>query len=236
MQLFIGKLTDSNDLILTEEETFHCVNVLRKKIGDELSVTDGKGNLYNAIINYISKKNVGLSILDQQFIKKNWNYRLHIAIAPTKNNDRTEWFVEKATEIGVDEISFIICKNSERRILKTDRLIKIAESASKQSLKFNFPIINEATEYKKFIANQSQKKSTTFIAHCRNNNLPFIGLSIEKNINALVFIGPEGDFTEDEIQLAKTINANEISLGTSRLRTETAALSVVHYFSFKDNL
>lgn len=236
MQLFIGKFTDSKELILTEEETFHCVNVLRKKIGDELSITDGKGNLFNAVITDITKKNVGLSVLDQKSIKKNWNYRLHIAIAPTKNNDRTEWFIEKATEIGVDEISFIICKNSERRILKTDRLIKIAESASKQSLKFNFPIINEAIEYKKFIADQSENKSTTYIAHCRDNNLPFIGLSIEKNINALVFIGPEGDFTEDEIQLAKTINVNEISLGSSRLRTETAALSVVHYFSFKDNL
>ena len=236
MQLFIGKLTDLNELILTEEEIFHCVNVLRKKIGDELWITDGKGNLFNAEIANITKKNVQLKILNQNYTHKKWNYNLHVAVAPTKNNDRIEWLVEKATEIGIDEISFIICKNSERRILKTDRLIKIAESASKQSHKCNFPIINDAIEYNKFIANQAQNNSTPFIAHCKNNNLPFIGSSIEKNMNALILIGPEGDFTVDEIQLSKSINAKEISLGTSRLRTETAALSVVHYFSFKDNL
>ena len=235
MQLFIGKLTESNELKLTDEDCFHCLNVLRKKTGDELWITDGKGNLFQGLIISISKKNIELQVMNQQLLNKKWKYRLHIAVAPTKNIDRIEWFVEKATEIGIDEISFIICKNSERRIIKTDRLIKISESACKQSHKYTFPKINEGLDYKTFIAEQSVKQNDVFIAHCRNDKLPFIGKSIHENMNALVLIGPEGDFTEDEVLFAKTIHAKEISLGTSRLRTETAALSVVHYFSFKDN-
>jgi len=236
MQLFIGQQINSSQIELTEEESHHCIKVLRKKVNEELWVTDGKGKLYRGIISIANPKKITLEILSIENKPNPWSYYLHVAIAPTKNNDRIEWFAEKATELGIDEISFIVCKNSERRVIKTDRIKKITESAAKQSLKFNFPIINEATDLLSFYTKYSNSSLDKFIAHCRNENLPFIGKEIAKTSNALILIGPEGDFTEQEILDAQTKNFKEISLGKSRLRTETAGLSLVHFFSYLNNL
>lgn len=232
MQLFIGKQINSEQIELTDEESHHCFKVLRKNVNDELWVTDGNGNLFRGIITIASQKKIILTILSHELKLKQWDYYLHLAIAPTKNIDRIEWLVEKATEIGIDEISFIICKNSERRIIKTERIKKITESASKQSLKFNFPKINEALDFGSFIQLFSAVEQSKYIAHCRNENLNFIGKAISKNTKSIVLVGPEGDFSEAEIKQAIDTNFKEISLGKSRLRTETAGLSVVHYFSF----
>jgi len=236
MQLFIGQQINSSQIELTEEESHHCIKVLRKKVNEELWVTDGKGKLYRGIISIANPKKITLEILSIENKPNPWSYYLHVAIAPTKNNDRIEWFAEKATELGIDEISFIVCKNSERRVIKTDRIKKITESAAKQSLKFNFPIINEATDLLSFYTKYSNSSFDKFIAHCRNENLPFIGKEISKTSNTLILIGPEGDFTEQEILDAQTKNFKEISLGKSRLRTETAGLSLVHFFSYLNNL
>jgi 16S rRNA (uracil1498-N3)-methyltransferase len=236
MQLFIGNQINASQIELTEEESHHCLKVLRKKVNDTLWVTDGKGKLVSGKIIIANSKKITLELISSEFKPKTWDYHLHIAIAPTKNMDRIEWFAEKATEIGIDEISFIICSNSERKIIKTDRIKKITESASKQSLKFNFPKINEAIDFANFINLQSNNSQENFIAHCRNEQLPFLGKEITKTSKTVVLIGPEGDFSETEISLAKKNNFKEISLGKSRLRTETAALNVVQFFSFLTNV
>jgi 16S rRNA (uracil1498-N3)-methyltransferase len=236
MQLFIGKQINNTQIELTEEESHHCFKVLRKKVNDELWVTDGEGNLFKGIITLANQKKITLEILANEIKPKSWEYYLHLAIAPTKNNDRIEWLAEKATELGINEISFIICSNSERRIIKTDRIKKITESASKQSLKFNFPKINDAVDLASFLKIHSSSPSDKFIADCRKENLPFLGKEITKNTNSIVLVGPEGDFSENEISQAQAFNFKEISLGKSRLRTETAGLSIVHFFSFLNNL
>ena len=230
MQLFIGSEVDGKILLLTEEESWHCAKVLRKKNGDEIWVMDGKGNLYRAKISSDNPKGILLEIVSKEKKTNPRDYHLHIAIAPTKNIDRIEWFVEKAVEIGIDEISFLQCKNSERKIIKIDRIQKIVESAAKQSLQYYLPKINEMVDYPKFIL-QNFETSKKYIAHCNAVNLPFIGNCIEKASNSLVLIGPEGDFTIDEVEGAKQLGFKEISLGKSRLRTETAALYAANVFS-----
>lgn len=230
MQLFIGSEIDSTTLMLTEDESWHCVKVLRKKSGDEISVMDGKGNLYQAKIRIDNPKKIVLDIISKENKPALRNYRLHVAIAPTKNIDRIEWFVEKAVEIGIDEISFLLCKNSERKIIKTDRIQKIAESASKQSLQYYLPKINAMLEYTKFIQQFAAVKNK-YIAHCNTSNLPFIGKLVDTKSDSLVLIGPEGDFTIEEVEKTKAAGFQEISLGKTRLRTETAALYAVNLFS-----
>lgn len=234
MQLFIGSELDSGNLFLTEEESWHCVKVLRKKTGDILSVIDGNGNFYSGKIVGDNPKKIILSIESKETKTPSRNYKLHLAIAPTKNIDRIEWFIEKAVEIGVDEISFLLCKNSERKILKIDRMQKIVESAVKQSVQFYIPKVNDLIAYTKFIEQQTSYQ-TKLIAHCQTPNLPFLSKVIEPQQDSLLLIGPEGDFTIDEVNLAKSIGFQEISLGNTRLRTETAALYAVNVFSVLSN-
>lgn len=234
MQLFIGSELDATTLFLTEEESWHCAKVLRKKNGDILSVIDGKGNLYSGKIVSDNPKKILLSIETKETKLPERNYKLHMAIAPTKNIDRIEWFVEKAVEIGVDEISFLQCKNSERKILKIDRIQKIVESAVKQSLQFYIPKVNDLITYQKFIEQQDVYHSK-FIAHCQTTNLPFLTKILKPQQDSLVLIGPEGDFTIEEVNLAKSVSFQEISLGNTRLRTETAALYAVNAFSVLSN-
>lgn len=234
MQLFIGSELDGETLFLTEEESWHCAKVLRKRNGDILSVIDGKGNLYSGKIVSDNPKKILLNIESKEAKSPSRKYKLHLAIAPTKNTDRIEWFVEKAVEIGVDEISFLHCKNSERKILKIDRIQKIVESAVKQSLQFYIPKLNDLIAYQKFIEQQDVFHSK-FIAHCQTSNLPFLTKISKPEQNSLVLIGPEGDFTIEEVSLAKSIGFQEISLGATRLRTETAALYAVNAFSVLSN-
>jgi 16S rRNA (uracil1498-N3)-methyltransferase len=216
-------LTDSSPIYyLNEEESKHCIRVLRLKTGDKVQLIDGKGGLYEAEIVDEHPKKVALKLLTQQQEYGKRNHYLHIAIAPTKNIERLEWFLEKATEIGIDEISLIICQRSERKEAKAERLNKIITSAIKQSLKAYHPVLNEVTPFQKLITKPFSGQK--FIAHCEPGEK--FDLKNKSGINGryLILIGPEGDFSPKEIADALQNGFEPITLGNSRLRTETAAL------------
>ena len=222
---------------LNEEESKHCVRVLRLAIGAKLILIDGKGGWYEAEIIDDNAKRCGVKILSSKKETGKRNHHLHIAIAPTKNMDRLEWFIEKAVEIGIDEISLINCTNSERCIVKIDRIEKVAVAAIKQSLKAYLPVINEICDFKKFVSSTTNFEGQKFIAYCNPSLIRPLGIPqlreegqhhlktvYTKGLDVLVLIGPEGDFSTDEVKMAIDAGFKEISLGTSRLRTETAAL------------
>lgn len=211
---------------LPEEEASHAVRVLRLQPGDEVMLTDGKGNFYRAEIGTANHKRCLLNIIETIPQAPLWSGHLHLAIAPTKNMDRTEWFAEKATEIGFDELTFLNCRFSERKVIKTERISKILVSAIKQSLKARLPKLNEMTDFNRFITQPF--KGQKFIAHCYEGEKPLLKETIRKGEDALVLIGPEGDFSEDEVKKAIEHGFTPISLGKSRLRTETAALVACH--------
>lgn len=211
---------------LPEDEAQHCIRVLRLKQGDEIFLTDGKGYFYKAEIDAISGKRC--LVIIKETIKQDslWGCHLHVAMAPTKNMDRTEWFAEKATEIGFDELTFLNCRFSERKVIKTERIEKILVSAVKQSLKANKPLLNEMVDFNKFIVREFNGQK--FIAHCYEGDKPLLKDILNKREDALVLIGPEGDFSTEEVEKAMTYGFIPISLGKSRLRTETAALVACH--------
>lgn len=224
---------------LPTEEANHAVRVLRMKEGDQLTLTDGQGCFYDAHITLASNKHCQFAIDKKWDDHKLWNGGIHLAVAPTKNMDRMEWFTEKATEIGVDSISLLNCANSERKVVKTERLEKIVVSAMKQSHKAFKPTVNPMCDFKKFIAQPFDGQK--FIAHCYTaeeaegegesihlSGRNFLGDLLEKEGNAWVLIGPEGDFSITEVEEAIKAGFQPISLGESRLRTETAALVAVH--------
>lgn len=218
---------DSNNSFFTlnEVESKHCIRVLRLAIGSRIDLIDGQGGWYTAEITDDNPKRCTVAIkhVSKEYEKR--NHYLHIAIAPTKIMDRIEWFTEKATEIGIDEISFIDCKNSERDVIKTERINKVAISAIKQSLKAYLPKVNEMLGFKKLIADTATFEGQKFIAHCyKEEQKPHLKDCYLKGSPAIVLIGPEGDFTTEEVQLALANGFKQISLGASRLRTETAAL------------
>ena len=230
MNLFFSNQIENGIAILGEEESAHCIRVLRMKAGDDLFFTDGEGNFYSGTIEEPDSKKCLVRIKETKVAFGKRNHSLHIAIAPTKNIDRFEWFLEKATEIGIDEITPVICQRSERRELKTERLKKVLLSAMKQSLKAYLPKLNEALPLEKFFTSPSvsQKFICAMSAgdHLKNN--------LQKESGSLILIGPEGDFSEAEILSAKKNNFTSVSLGTSRLRTETAgvvACSIVSLLS-----
>ncbi|NVK52171.1 MAG: 16S rRNA (uracil(1498)-N(3))-methyltransferase [Flavobacteriaceae bacterium] len=224
MQLFFNPTITTNDTQFTfdKTESRHIVKVLRKKDGDILHITNGNNQLFTVKILLANDKKCLVEIIDVITKQKPWDYYLHIAIAPTKSNDRFEWFLEKATEIGIDEITPIICDNSERKILKTERLEKIVQSAMKQSLKFNLPKLNEPISFSAFI-NQDFNGSL-FIAHCDNTDKKSFANTLKPNSNCTVLIGPEGDFSSKEIAAAIAKNFIPVTFGESRLRTETAGV------------
>ncbi len=223
MQLFYQPDLVNGIHHLDADESRHAIKVLRLKAGDVISLIDGKGTFYKANITVDNHKKCEFEVLEKSHEAEGEGYR-HIAIAPTKNLDRTEWFVEKAVEIGVDRISFILTKNSERKFLKTDRLVKKAISAMKQSIKASLPTIDELTPLKTFLKNT--EANDKFIAYVDFENP--IALKAIASQNSLVLIGPEGDFTADEVQLAEAHGFQKVSLGNSRLRTETAGIAAVH--------
>lgn len=236
MQLFFNSdLTkETKQIIFDKTESRHIVKVLRKKEGDLLYITNGNGFLFTSEIKLASdKKCLAIIIKNEEKIKP-WNYYAHIAIAPTKNNDRLEWFLEKATEIGIDEITPIICQNSERRVVKKERLEKIIQSAMKQSLKFTLPKLNDAIKFSEFI-NQNSNKDT-YIAHCEKEEKTLLKNAIKPSENTVILIGPEGDFSSEEIKLSLNKNHKPISLGESRLRTETAGLVAIQTISFVNQI
>lgn len=225
MQIFYAPDIATNPE-LPEEEANHCVRVLRLNEGDEILVTDGKGVFYKAAIRRANAKHCEISILENWRQPALWNFKLHIAVAPTKNMDRMEWFVEKATEIGIDTITCLNCRFSERKEVKTARLEKILVSAMKQSQKATLPRLNGMTDFKRFISEPFDGRK--FIAHCEEEEKPLLKHVYHPGENALILIGPEGDFSTEEIRLAEKNGFEAISLGESRLRTETAALVACH--------
>jgi 16S rRNA (uracil1498-N3)-methyltransferase len=224
MHVFYTPDISGADYSLNEEESRHCMKVLRLVIGDVVHLIDGRGGLYEAEIVSESKRNVTLSVLHTTTAYQKRNHSLHIAVAPTKNIDRLEWFLEKATEIGIDQITPVICDRSERKIVKIDRLNKVITSAVKQSLQAYHPVLNEAVSFRDFIA--KHKADDQMIAHCIDGEpRNFISQVTEPGKSYLVLIGPEGDFTPDEIELALQNDFKPLTLGNTRLRTETAALA-----------
>lgn len=207
--------------VLSEEDSRHCVKVLRKNIKDKIHVVDGIGGLFECEITKAHEKKCEVRILsvEREFEKR--NHYLHIAIAPTKNADRIEYFIEKCVEIGVDEITLIQTKHSERKNQKTERLEKIAISAMKQSLKAYLPKVNELTDFEKFI--KSVDIEAKFVAHLTDDARPLKDAVADKT-EVLLMIGPEGDFAKEEILLAQQTGFQVVTLGNSRLRTETAGV------------
>lgn len=211
---------------LPSEEAQHCVKVLRMKEGDEIFLTDGKGHFFDASILQAHTKHCLVNILNTIEYVKPWNFNLHIAFAPTKNMDRIEWFAEKATEIGIDHLSTVLCQHSERKEIKLPRVEKILISAMKQSQKAFLPELDEITTFSKFIKQDFDGRK--FIAHCYDGQKMELKDTYRKGENALIMIGPEGDFSEKEVEEAIAAGFEPISLGNSRLRTETAALVACH--------
>lgn len=211
---------------LPEEEAGHCIRVLRLGEGDEIVLTDGQGSFYKAAISRAHPKHCEVTLLESWKQPDLWNFNLHIAIAPTKNMDRMEWFVEKATEIGINAITCLNCRFSERKEIKPIRLEKILVSAMKQSQKATLPALEGMTDFKKFVATPFDGRK--FIAHCEEGEKPLLKHTYQPGENALILIGPEGDFSPEEIKLAQENGFEPISLGESRLRTETAALVACH--------
>ncbi|HET8859151.1 16S rRNA (uracil(1498)-N(3))-methyltransferase [Marivirga sp.] len=224
MQIFYqSELPNVN--YLEPEESKHCIKVLRKQLGDEIQIIDGKGTFYKAKISNVNHKKCEFEVFEKINDKKPTIHR-HLAIAPTKNLDRMEWLVEKATEIGIDEISFLECQNSERNILKLDRLEKKVVSAMKQSIKAYQPRLNELRKFKDFISSPNAKNK--YIAFVDFDNPLHFKTQLRKQEDALILIGPEGDFTKEEIELARQNGFVSVSLGNSRLRTETAGIVAIH--------
>lgn len=211
---------------LPEEEAAHAVRVLRLQAGDEVMLTDGEGSFYRAEITTATNKRCLVRVLETQPQAPLWSGHLHIAMAPTKNMDRTELFAEKATEIGFDELTFLNCRFSERRVIKTERIAKILVSAMKQSLKARLPRLNEMTDFDRFVTQPFTGQK--FIAHCYEGEKPLLKDVVQHGEDALVLIGPEGDFSPEEVEKALANGFRPISLGRSRLRTETAALVACH--------
>lgn len=216
-----------NNNELPQEEATHALRVLRLKSGDEMFIMDGTGNFYHAEVSLATNKKCLYEIKETLPQHKTWKGHIHLAIAPTKNMDRIEWMAEKVTEIGFDELSFLNCMFSERKVLRTERIEKIVVSAVKQSRKPWKPIVNEMIPFKDFIS--MPREGRKFIAHCyqeiEKNDL-FDIINKEKE-NVTILVGPEGDFSIEEVRLAIENGYESISLGQSRLRTETAGLMAV---------
>jgi 16S rRNA (uracil1498-N3)-methyltransferase len=218
----------SNKNFLDEEDSRHCIKVLRKKSKDIIHIVDGKGGLFECEITNPHEKKCEFVILSEQENVQKRDFYLHIAIAPTKNADRLEWFIEKCVEIGIDEISLILTKHSERKFQRTERLEKIAISAMKQSLKAYLPKINELISFEKFIKTVKEKQK--LIAHLTDDAQPLTSI-IEHNSSFCLMIGPEGDFSKDEADLAQSAGYQVVTLGNSRLRTETAGVVACTIFN-----
>ncbi len=225
MIVFYSTKFEKNQALLDDHERIHCGKVLRKKTGDFVFVTDGKGTLYSGTIGSISKKEIWILQLEEVSISKK-GHRRAIAIAPTKNIDRLEWFIEKSTELGITDIYPFLSHRSERKAIKPLRLEKILVSAMKQSKNFNKPTLHPLDALKNVMRYDFGSMSK-YIAHCMEPELSLHKL-YETGSDAIVLIGPEGDFTEEEVSLSKTNNWTEISLGSSRLRTETAGIVACH--------
>tara|TARA_R110002020_G_scaffold249927_1_gene463946 strand:+ start:3491 stop:4201 length:711 start_codon:yes stop_codon:yes gene_type:complete len=229
MQLFYNPDIKPNDeeVIFPKDESKHIVKVLRKTAGDILDLTNGSGYFFKAEITHSSPSRCSAKILNSNF-QETLPYNLHMAVAPTKLNDRFEWFLEKATEIGITEITPIICDHSERKVIKKERYDRIIQSAMKQSLKAYLPQLNEAISFENFIEKSKSFSSQKYIAHCEETQRFSLKNALHSSKDICILIGPEGDFSTTEINSALTNNFKPVILGESRLRTETAAIVACH--------
>ena len=227
MQLFYNSELDASTKTFnfSKDESRHIVKVLRKSTGDLLHITNGKGWMFEAEVVIPNHNKCVVHILKSTF-KAPRPYKIHLAVAPTKMNDRYEWFIEKATEIGVDTITPIICQNSERKIIKTQRFEKILQSAMKQALQSYLPTLAAPVRFADFI--KTSQEGTTFIAHCEEGTKLKFKDQIKAGESITVLIGPEGDFSPQEIEMALKHQYIPVSLGASRLRTETAGIVASH--------
>jgi len=225
VNLFYQPLISQDVFYLDQEESKHCVKVLRRTKDDVLKITDGKGNFYDAVITKADPQQCQFQIKEKiaELVKK---FSIHIAISPTKNPERIEWFVEKAVELGVDEISFVHCKTTERPFIKIERLEKVAISAMKQSLKATLPKVNDLIKLDHLI--KQSKEAEKFIAYVDHSNPLHLKNAATSAANYLVLIGPEGDFSDGELTQAIQQGFQKVSLGNSRLRTETAGVAACH--------
>lgn len=235
MQLFYNPELTKNDTQITfpKDESRHIVKVLRKSIGDTLNITNGKGWLFKAQINIADFKNC-VAVITEKTYQENHNYHLHLAVAPTKMNDRYEWFLEKATEIGIDEITPIICDHSERKTIKPDRFERILQSAMKQSLHYYLPKLNKSQSFSEFI--NQEFEGNLFIAHCEDHKKSALKQHITPKKSITILIGPEGDFSVKEIKMALEKHFIPVTLGKTRLRTETAAIVATHAVAFVNEI
>lgn len=231
MQLFYNpEITeDTTQFSFDKEESRHIVKVLRKSVGDELYITNGNGWLFNAQVSVTNINKCTAEIISKKLQLKH-QYNLHLAVAPTKMNDRYEWFLEKATEIGIDTITPIICDHSERKVIKTERFERILQSAMKQSLHCYLPKLNEAVSFNDFI--KQDFRGDLFIAHCEETDRKSLKSQLKPKTDVTILIGPEGDFSVKEIEMALQNNFIPVTLGETRLRTETAAIVACHSVSF----
>ncbi len=232
MELFYSRDIEGGICRLDQDESGHCIKVLRHRAGDEISVIDGCGTIYRCHITSDSHKGVEAMVISQENDWGGHPYRLHMAVCPTKNNDRFEWFAEKACEIGLDELSPVIGEHSERKVLKIHRAEKILISAAKQSLKAAVPTVNEPVSVKEFIEAHASDEALKLIAYCfEDESVPRRSikeaLKTYEGTGIIIMIGPEGDFSESEAKLAIDAGFIPVHLGASRLRTETAALTAV---------
>ena len=231
MQLFYNpEITEeSSQIVFSKEESNHIVKVLRKQVGDKLQITNGKGWLFNAEISIPNIKKCIATIVSKEKQQQRL-IKLHVAVAPTKMNDRYEWFLEKATEIGIETITPIICDHSERKIIKPERFEKIIQSAMKQSLNCYLPKLNDPIPFKEFI--KQDFSGQRFIAHCEETKRKSFKSELTPNHDVTILIGPEGDFSVKEIEIAIANKFIPVTLGETRLRTETAAIVACHSVAF----
>ncbi|MDR0972355.1 MAG: 16S rRNA (uracil(1498)-N(3))-methyltransferase [Prevotellaceae bacterium] len=225
MHLFYTPDIHSEEAVLPEEEARHCVRVMRLKVGDEVMLTDGQGSFYDATLTIVSPKQCVASIRERLPQLPQWRGNLHIAVAPTKNFDRMEWLAEKLTEIGIDALTFLLCRHSERKTVNDGRIEKLVVAAMKQSLKARLPELHTLTSFETFVTQPFT--GLKLIAHCNDadDKLRLAEVIRPEGIPTRILIGPEGDFAPEEVALALTNGYTPITLGETRLRTETAALT-----------
>ena len=229
MHLFYTPDLSGNTYTLDETESKHCVRVLRLEKGDEITLIDGRGGLFTARIADANHKRCAVGVVKSELNFGLRNFQVHIAIAPTKNIERIEWFLEKATEIGINRVIPLLCRHSERKEIKHNRLEKVMVSAMKQSLKAYLPQLNEMTKFTELIRQPFEGQK--FIAHCEDQHRDLLKNALIPGKNYLILIGPEGDFSPEEIEMALNAGFHPVSLGDSRLRTETAGVVACHTFN-----
>jgi len=231
MQIFYAPDIAGDTYTLDEKESKHIIRVLRMIKGADVRLIDGQGNLYEGIISDPDQKRCTIKVTGRIYDFEKRNYRLHIAISPLKNPERFEWFVEKSVEIGIDEITPLVCRNTEKPGIKSDRVNNLIISAMKQSLKATRTVLNDTCNFKDFI--KMDLKGIMMIAHCDNSiERTKISDVYSKNENAVILIGPEGDFSKEEIDSAIKSKFSPVHLGPSRLRTETAGVAACHSIYF----